>query len=134
MAEIQAAIERNAADNRDPSKLAKSAEETRKMLLDEVRSTSLIELLASLDRNENVRVYTNGKKCIDISRRAEKADLFDCPPPLQNFWELLLCRGGSLVGEVNVAIARGGQVPPSDHHFYWYPRSLVKMLLLVSAI
>ena len=77
------------------------------------------------------------KKCIEISRSYENVELLDLAPPLADFWKLLLCRGGSLVGEVNVGIVKNGDiVPPANLPLpppkNWYPRSLVKTLLMVS--
>ena len=52
VAEIRAAVERNAADIR-------SANETGQTLMDEIRSVRLADLVDSLDRNnENVNVST----------------------------------------------------------------------------
>ena len=62
-------------------------------------------------------------------RSTNNKELFCQPPPLQDFWELLLSRGGSLLSKVSVHITgarRRAQV------CRWYPRSLFKTLLLVS--
>ena len=76
----------------------------------------------------------DSKKCIDISLNVEKPELFDQHLPLktvEDFWELLLCHGGSLVEEVTVGMDINGRTPPTEQRLY--PRSLIKTLLLVGA-
>ena len=52
--------------------------------------------------------------------------LFDPPPPFAKFWELLLCRGGSLVSDLSVYMWT------EDSHGWNPPLTLPKILLLVS--
>jgi len=61
-------------------------------------------------------------------------ELFDWVPPLNlvDFWEMLLCRGGSLVHRVDVGISKKHAYYIPLPAYRWYPRSLVKTLLLVS--
>ena len=76
----------------------------------------------------------NNKELL-ITGSIEKAELFDWPPPLQDFWELLLCHGGRLVDEFSVSINDVADVCKSRPAEYrWYPGSLLKSLLMVSAI
>ena len=77
----------------------------------------------------------DSKKRIIITGDIEKAELFERPPPLKDFWSALLCRGGSLVDKVDVVFATNNKAStgtgrPSEYR--WYPRTLIKVLLLVS--
>jgi len=73
----------------------------------------------------------NSKKHIIITANIEKAELFDRPPPLAGFWSALLCRGGSLIDQVGVLFDTKGGTDQSSV-YRWYPRTLIKTLLLVS--
>ena len=75
------------------------------------------------------------KKRITIASNREKAELFDRPQPLAGFWTALLCRGGGLVDEVSVLFNTTPNKDGADRHsaYRWYPRTLIKTLLLVSA-
>ena len=68
MAEIRASVKRNAADiGGAVSKAAKFAEETRQTLMDEIQSDKLTDLIAALDENENVTIYTkNGSRYLFV--------------------------------------------------------------------
>jgi len=75
------------------------------------------------------------KQRIVIGRSLEEAELFDQKPWWLNeehLWELLLCRGGTIFDMVHVLFTDTQSVAVDAYH--WYPRSLLKTLLLVSAI
>ena len=90
---------------------------------------------------------SSAKKIMFITRGLASEEMFDRMPPLpfkDDFWELLLCRGGRLVDLIFVDI--DGHLSDSvsgDHAhsarptlpmpatYRWYPRSLLKTLLLV---
>ena len=74
------------------------------------------------------------KQRIVIMRGVKEAELFDqMPSRHEDFWELLLCHGGRLFDHIFVIAAKYG-CTQSSVAYYWYPRSLFKTLLLVSAI
>ena len=73
---------------------------------------------------------------IVISRSISKMELFDQMPSsltLEDFWLTLLCHGGSLVYRVAVGIVNSGWLLKNFPAFKWYPRTLIKTLLTVSA-
>ena len=77
----------------------------------------------------------DSKKRIIITGNIEKAELFDRPPPLKDFWSALLCRGGSLVDKVIVQFdTNNANSTDRPSEYRWYPRTLIKTLILVSAI
>ena len=74
------------------------------------------------------------KQRIIIKRSTKEAELFDQMPSRHgDFWELLLCHGGSLFDKVYMIATNDGCTLPSDA-YRWYPRSLFKSLLLVIVI
>jgi len=96
-------------------------------------------LIAELEEKENVEVTGNVyiKQDIIITRGIGHADLFDQMPSLgEDFWVTLLCHGGGHLDECRVSIddheAESGNTRPLAA-YRWYPRTLFKTLLLVSA-
>ena len=75
-----------------------------------------------------------GKQRIVIKRSIKESQLFDQMPSRRgDFWNLLLCHGGYLVDMVLVLTTIDGCTQPLDA-YHWYPRSLLKTLLMVSGI
>ena len=77
------------------------------------------------------------KRWIKITRALGEEELFDGALPHPNFWELLLTRGAEHVDTVSVYLPYGSCTHPLHHAssavcYRWYPRSLLKTLLLVS--
>ena len=78
------------------------------------------------------------KQRIVIWRSVAEAELFDQKPLLSqhnedDYWQLLLCRGGTIFDMVHVVADEEGCAQTADA-YRWYPRSLFKALLLVSAV
>ena len=80
---------------------------------------------------------TDSKYCIDITRGIGQAELFDQMPSLgEDLWVTLLCHGGSRIDEVVVNVVNDWRTrtrPPLTA-CRWYPRTLLKTLLLVRTI
>ena len=81
--------------------------------------------------------YGKMKRLIKIRRDIDEEDLFDGGPPYAdpNFWVLLLTRGAAYVDVVSVYLTVEScthPLPTPAACFRWYPRSLLKTLLLVS--
>jgi len=75
------------------------------------------------------------KKCITITANIAKAELFDTlPSQIEDFWPKLLCHGGSLVDHVIVNVDNKCSSIDRPSEYRWYPHTLIKTLLLVSAI
>ena len=75
------------------------------------------------------------KQRIVISRSVKEVQLFDhMPSQFEDWWLTLICHGGSLFDMVFVIAARNGCTETPLDAYRWYPRSLLKTLLLVSAI
>ena len=77
----------------------------------------------------------NMKRLIQIERGIDEEDLFDGGPPHPNFWVLLLTRGADQLDAVSVFPTKESNAQPlrsPTPRYCWYPRSLLKQLLMVS--
>jgi len=101
------------------------------LLFSQLLLNSVIQYLLSIDSVDKQRIV--------IRRSFEEAELFDQKPSSLNeqFWELLLCRGGSILDKIFVVVDKEGccaQSVAAVDAYRWYPRSLLKTLLLVSTV
>ena len=98
---------------------------------------ALNDLIAELAKNVNFKLHTSAfrdKQRIVIRRSVKEAELFDQMPSRNGeFWELLLCHGGNIVDKFFVIATKNG-CTQSTNTMSWYPRCLIKSLLLVSAV